>query len=161
MNSIYRLSHPINLRRTGLSFLIALIWLSSGCASLVQSVLQEPKIELSRVWMREAGPKGATLVFALKVDNPNAIELFVDRLAYSISLGGQKLTDSTVENRVSVPAQGTGLVEIPLTIEFSKIMTAMTAALTGAPVKYDIAGTAEVGLFKLPFARSGEIKIDR
>jgi LEA14-like dessication related protein len=121
--------------------------------------MKEPKVEFSRVVARDANLNGATLVFVLKVDNPNATDLKVSSLDYSVDVGGKKLSDGKVEKGVVLAANSTGEVELPLPILYQHVFASLSDLLTKGTTDYKISGTARVGLFSVPFNKTGVVNL--
>ncbi|RYZ85194.1 MAG: hypothetical protein EOP04_16475, partial [Proteobacteria bacterium] len=59
-----------------------LLFLTLGCASMFNKLIDKPKIDLDRVSVRDANLTGATLLFIVKVANPNKVDIKVDEIAY-------------------------------------------------------------------------------
>jgi LEA14-like dessication related protein len=139
----------------GLSSLV----LTNGCASLVGKVVEKPRVELDHVSLKDSDLRGTTAVFVVKVENPNSVDLKVDDIAYRVFLSGQEFAKASTGKAVTVPAKGTSLVELPLPVEYSKILNGLQALLLSKPVDYRIEGAAKLSLFSIPFQKEGQLEL--
>jgi LEA14-like dessication related protein len=130
-----------------------------GCETLISAVLKEPNVQLSRVSVRDGSVRGATLVLALKIDNPNAIALSVDELRYKVELAGQMIADTQSNKAVSVPANGSSEIEIPLAVKYEQLISSLQILMAGGTTQYKVTGDAKMGLFRLPFNKAGAIQL--
>jgi LEA14-like dessication related protein len=149
-------------RRTSLAIWVLVVLFLiplSGCETLISAVLKEPNVQLSRVSVRDSSVRGATLVLALKVDNPNAIALSVDELRYKVELAGQMIADSQSNKEVSVPANGSSEIEIPLAVKYEQLISSLQILMAGGTTQYKVTGDAKMGLFRLPFIKAGSLQL--
>jgi LEA14-like dessication related protein len=130
-----------------------------SCASFWEAVLEKPTVELDRVAVTDADLKGATLVFIIAVENPNSIEIKINRINYKVFVNGKELTQAVMEKSVTIPGKSKGLVELPLPIEYRRIFTDLKDLLFSESASYKIEGEAQLNLFNLPFVKEGSIKL--
>lgn len=129
----------------------------AGCAALSEKVIERPDVEISNVGLQDVGMRGATLVFGVKVDNPNAFKLQLNGLKYTLEMGGKQLAANELQEPAEVPANGSSVINVPVTFKFSEVFSSLTDfAQTGAS-SYRIKGDARLGLFTVPFSRTGEL----
>lgn len=147
------------MKKYFLPIIVGFLFCFSACTSVIQAVLKEPKVDLARVVARDADLKGATLVFVLKVDNPNPTELKVNALNYSVDIGGKKLSDGKVDKSVAVAANSVGEVELPLQVQYQNIFDSLNDLLLKGTTEYKITGSAKVGLFTVPFNKTGTVNL--
>jgi LEA14-like dessication related protein len=140
-------------------YLIPLMFLFLGACETIQQLkdMKEPKVELENVDIKDAGIASATLVFALKVDNPNPFELKVDGLDYQVDVSGSPLTSGVVNNPLAVGAKTASVIALPITVKYSDLFDSVTALLTNKQAPYRIKGAARIGVLSIPFEESGEL----
>ncbi|MBC7370193.1 MAG: LEA type 2 family protein [Bdellovibrionaceae bacterium] len=132
---------------------------TTGCASLFNKLVEKPKIDLDRVSVRDANLTGVTLLFIVKVANPNKVDIKVDEIAYKVFINGKEITKAKTEKTVLVPAEKTAEVEIPLPIEYTKIFSDLKDLLTSKTAQYRIEGDAKLAMFTIPFKKEGQIQV--
>jgi len=92
-----------------------------ACSSLVGKFLENPKIELQNVSVQDINFSGCKLMFHLKVENPNKVDIKVDEVNYKIYLNDKEVTTTKTESSVTIPAKSEALVDLPLPVEYQKI----------------------------------------
>jgi LEA14-like dessication related protein len=128
-----------------------------------------PDISLERVSVSELAWTGARATLELAVDNPNAFDLALDRLDYDLAVNGDAWVTGGEGVTANVPARGTGLLRIPVQLDFATIGRSAYQLLTGSGAfEYSLdgrlqgtAGDDRLGAFDLGFSRSGEADIER
>lgn len=145
-----------------MALLMGLVTLASfaltGCASIAEQIIKEPKVNLSRVNVKDVTAQGATVLFGVEVDNPNAFALKVDSLRYDIEIGGKALTSGRIEQAAEVQANAKSIVDIPVPVKFSEIFSSVMDLVSSGSKPFRVRGEAKFGLFTLPFDKTGEIK---
>ena len=131
----------------------------SGCATVAEKVIEKPKVALDKVGVRDVDGKGATLVFAVKVDNPNPFGIKVDALKYDIEIGGKLLSSGKLDQEADVAAKSISIVNIPIPVKFSDIYSSAMDLISNKSSTYRVRGAANVGLFEIPFDEKGDFKI--
>lgn len=130
-----------------------------SCSSLLSNVLEKPKIELSGIDVRDADFKGATLVFHMAVENPNSVDLKVDKVTYKVFINDKAITEASTDKAISVPAKGKGIVDLPMPLEYQKVFSNIQELLTANSAAYKIEGNAKLNLFSIPFTKEGSVKL--
>lgn len=130
-----------------------------GCQSLVESVLEKPQVQFHSVSVRDATKEGATAVIAIDVLNPNAIELTVDQLNYSLEIGGREVAKAQVREFAKLEAKATSRVEIPVPFLYSQVFTSVLDLISKGTAAYKVRGEARVGIFTLPFDHGGDVQL--
>ncbi|MGI9302979.1 MAG: LEA type 2 family protein [Gammaproteobacteria bacterium] len=144
--------------RLGRVCVFAMMLVLSGCAGLEQ-IVQTPAAVVENVELGNVGVQGMTALFTLKVDNPNAFALAVSGLGYALSLNGRELFQGESDQSISVPANGSGSVTLPITVGFADLMEAVPNLLTSRAVDYEFNGFAKAGPFKIPYRRNGQFDL--
>lgn len=140
-----------------MSFVVAAVF-STGCSSL-EKIVQKPKVEFDHVTLKDSDLNSTTAVFVVKVENPNDIDIKVNDIAYTVFLSGQEFAKANTGKVINVPAKGHSMVEIPLPVQYSKLVGGLQSLLTNKPVDYRIEGDAKLSLFSIPFKKEGEFKL--
>ena len=144
-------------------FISALIFAAatslSGCKSLIESAVKEPKITFDSVKVRDPKKEGATAVIALNVQNPNGFEIVVDRLKYSLELDGKSISSSELHKVATIAAKATTKVEVPVPFRYDQVFSSIMDLLGKGSAPYKVKGDASVGPFTLPFDHTGDVKI--
>lgn len=135
--------------------------LFTACSALLDKVVKEPKIKLERVDVRETNLSGAKLAFVLEVQNPNDYEIKVDQVDYKVFLGEDFFAEAKTPNAVSVAANKTQQVELPLPIEYSKVLNGLQGLLLGETVSYRVEGKVKLAFLGLniPFDEKGKLDL--
>lgn len=143
---------------------LALLWIlaiftMSGCSSLVEAVLEKPKVQFHSVQVRDAVADGATAVIALDVENPNGVSLTVDRMTYALELGGKPVAQAEVKEFATLKAREISRVEIPVPFKYGAIFSSVLDLLRNGTAAYKVTGEARIGIFTLPFEHVGDVKL--
>lgn len=131
----------------------------TGCESLVESVLEKPQVQFHSVSVRDLTKDGATAVIAIDVLNPNAIQLTVDQLNYSLEIGGREVARAQVREFAKLEAKAKSRVEIPVPFQYSQVFTSVFDLVSKGSAAYKVRGEARVGIFSLPFDHGGEVQL--
>lgn len=131
----------------------------SGCSSLVEALVTEPKVTFHSVSVRDAKQDGATAVIALNVENPNGISLTLDRLTYSLELGGRAVARAELEKVATIAAHATSKVEVPVPFRYDQVFASVLDLISRGSAAYKVTGEARIGFFNLPFDHTGDLKL--
>lgn len=131
----------------------------AGCSSLVEAVLEKPRVQFYGVQVRDANADGATAVIMLDVENPNNVSLTVDRMTYALELGGRSIAQAEVKEFATLKARETSRVEIPVPFKYNAVFSSVLDLLRSGTAAYRVTGEARIGIFALPFQHSGDVKL--
>lgn len=137
----------------------ALVLAGSGCSSLVQSLVKEPKVSFSGVGVRDAKADGATAIIMLDVENPNNVSLTVDRLKYALEMGGKPIASSEIQKVATIAAKATTKVEVPVPFRYDQVFSSLLELVGKGSASYKVTGEAAIGMFTLPFDHKGDVKL--
>ena len=129
----------------------------SNCATLLN--LEKPEVNLQRVFVRDTSLSGTTLVFVVKVDNPNKQDIKVQEIAYKVFISGKELTQAKTEKPVAVPANGSSEVELPLPVKYTSLFENIGDILLSREVAYKIVGDAKLSFINIPFSKEGKVEL--
>jgi LEA14-like dessication related protein len=127
--------------------------------------LENPTFLLKEISLTRLSPQEVHLQFGIEVQNPNRFDLKLRSLEYVAVLNDREVGQGRIQTEVTIPQFASSLVHVPLQADLQKLGPILAAVLTGAPLKYQVTGSAVVkaalGTATLPFSKSGEIKIKR
>ncbi len=138
---------------------VASLSVVAGCASMVAAVLEAPKVHPHSVRVKDSTGDGAVAVIALSVENPNGVDLTVDRLDYVLSIGGRAISSAQIQDPANIKARATTVVEIPVPFKYSEVFVSVLDLLRTGTAVYKVTGEAKIGIFTLPFDQSGDLKL--
>ncbi len=130
-----------------------------GCASFLSAIVKEPKLSFASVSVRDAKQDGATAIIALNVENPNGVEITIDRLQYALEMGGRAIAANEIEKIATIAAHKTTIVEIPVPFKYDQVFASILDLLSKGTANYKVKGVARIGLFNLPFDHVGDVKL--
>lgn len=132
----------------------------SGCFSL-SKVIEKPKVKLESLNVKSPTLEGATLIFALQVDNPNKVPLQVDELTYDLEMSGKALSSGRLPKGARVEAHSKSVIEIPVPVKYSDLFASVMQLIKNSSSPYRIKGSAKIGPFQIPFDQTGEVKLPK
>lgn len=104
-------------------------------------------------------------LLAVRVDNTNQFAANLAAMDYAFSLAGTPVANSSLRKAVSLPAGGSGVLEIPVSFAPSRAGLALLDVLRGNSASYELGGTMQLetpfGPLSLPFERSGTAPLKR
>ncbi len=148
--------HLICKNQTVLWIVLAL----SGCTLYNARNMQKPKAELATIEVKSTDGKGTLLLFGIRVENPNPFPLKVDSVQYEVEIAGRKLAEEKIAQPTEVAAKSTAIVQLPMRLKFADLFSSIGELLRNDFAAYRLKGSAQVGLFNLPFDESGQFKIE-
>ncbi len=149
--------------RIGFALFAALL---AGCQSMQDIIgsVPKPSARVIGASIRGLTLENIVLLFDVEVENPYATSLPLIDLGYSLASGGAKFLEGTVTPTGSIPAGGKQVIQLPATVPFSSMITALKGVKPGAIVPYTadfrIGVDAPVlGRLDIPFSKSGELPV--
>ena len=145
---------------------LVLVSLLAGCQSLqdMAGMAQKPTAQVIGTSIRGLSLSNAVLLFDVEVSNPYATALPLANLSYALNSGGKKILEGSVQPTGSIPAKGKQVLQLPVTVGFAPVMTALKGVKPGAVVPYTVdfklgVEAPVVGLLEVPLSKSGELPI--
>lgn len=149
---------------TGLCLTLAAVTLIlSGCAAVGQALnIQNPTYSFRdvRPHVNIALPLSASSIdfdMTVGVMNPNSVGLRLDRFDFSLFVNDSRLLDSVTDERISIPANGTGDVRLRARVGYENIRSIwqeIVGLIQGDRARYEIRGNAyyntPVGQLRFP-----------
>ncbi|MBN1465353.1 LEA type 2 family protein [candidate division KSB1 bacterium] len=148
-----------NLRPGGLLAAFDIPFSKSGSLPNVRI----PEITFSGLQVKKMGLTGIDLELGLNLVNKNIFGFDIGKLNYDIALAGSQLIKGTTQNLASVPAKGTGVIKLPVSLDLSGALGSLRSILGGNSVQATIIGDTDLktpfGPINLPFNTTQEIPI--
>lgn len=122
---------------------------------------QEPTITLEKIKPLNFSFDKQELEFTLNVENPNAFTLPINTLAFTAKLAGEHIADGASNERVTIPANGSALLNIVVTTSLSKLISKLQSATDeGNNLDYNVKGRLKLDNWPkvIPFDSSGKIE---
>ena len=152
-----------NLRGMQNSF-IASRWGSLALALVLSACNRpEPPAVVPRsIAVKSAGPEGLTLALQLDVRNPNSFPLAARSVDGVLRNGdGIELGRAAASPEAPIPASGSAVVPVELTVSFTNLAALAALALSRDTLSYRFKGQAQMGSERLnisvPFELGGEL----
>ena len=150
-----------NLLLSGLVLCVA----STGCSSLTN--LQRPSAAVTGMNLGEVDERGFTMNFDVNLSNPNSVALPLAAADYKLGLGGVQVLDGKAKPAGSVPANGSRVVMLPVSVTFDHLLSAEQAIrASGGDVPYDLdaglsfdTGNPLFGSLRVPLRHSGTLPL--
>lgn len=116
------------------------------------SALQEPEVSLAGISVGSVGLDGGTLRVRLNVVNPNSFGLQAEGLDYVIEVAEDgaegavwdTLSAGSYDERITVEADDSAFVEIPIRFRYRDLGTALGSLLSTGSFDYRITGTVQM-----------------
>jgi len=151
-----------------LSICLASLFLAllAGCQSLqdIAGMAQKPTAQVVGSSIRGLSLQNAVLLFDIEVANPYGAALPLADLSYALNSNGKKILEGSIQPSGSIPARGTQVLQLPVTVGFAQVMAAFKGVKPGSVLPY----TADfrisldapvVGKIEVPLSKSGELPI--
>ncbi|NOZ62154.1 MAG: LEA type 2 family protein [Calditrichaeota bacterium] len=128
-----------------------------------------PSIKLSSLKLKSINFSSAKVELQLKVDNPNAFSLNINKLNYDFLVNNKQWGVGQIAEALQINQKGSSIIKIPLSLNFVEIGRTVYSMLTGkSGLNYQLKGDAALTSslkvmpqLSLPFNRTGNIKISR
>lgn len=142
--------------------LVLIFGLLTGCESLTKSILKDPEVTVMGVDVTDITMSEISLSVNMNVKNPNAIPLRLDRITYQFNISGDTVTEGTMTEGLQVPAVGENNLRLPLKFKFSTISGILQGLMQSSFTKeYELKGSAQLGIFSIPFSKRGEVQLKK
>ncbi len=131
-----------------------------SCSSL-QQLVQPPDVKVEDINIADFSFEDVTLDFGLLVNNPNAFGIDLQGYEYSFAVEGKEFLSASEERPFKVDAAGASTVQIPVTINFKKLLSLIKQTQDLDSLNFDLVGKLHPGgvlsAFNIPFERSGRL----
>lgn len=114
---------------------------SVGCQSV-----KPPTVAVDGARVGAIDADGFTLDVQLNVTNPNDRDVPVGKSTYKLALAGTKVASGAADPDVTIPANGTAAVTLPITVKFDDLLNVGTAIVRDpARLRYDVDANVKIG----------------
>ncbi len=128
-------------------------------------IFKDPEVELLPLKVRELTIGGTDLTFEVRFKNPNAFDLIVDKINYTLVFAGQSTAEGSFGGNKNIDAQSEKVFSLPLLLDFSELGKEVSDAFESQTVPCKFSGLIEVstvwGKLRIPFDKSGGLAISR
>jgi LEA14-like dessication related protein len=132
----------------------------AGCATLEQMV-QKPTADFSGMRITGADLLKSTAVFSFDIHNPNPINLRAGRITYDLKLNGRNFVNGQLDQGLTVPAGGTGRLQVPVTMAYLDFFDSMAQLWSERNADYALTGGIAVGPIVIPFQAHGVLDLPK
>lgn len=142
--------------------LVLVLGFLTGCESLTKSFLKDPEVTVLNVDVTDITLSEISLSVNMNVKNPNSIPLKLDRVTYQFNVSGNTVTEGSMTEGLQVPAAGENNLRLPLKFKFSTVSGILQGLMQKSLTKdYELKGSAQLGIFSIPFSKRGEIQLKK
>lgn len=146
------------------SFLIIgtclVMFVLQACGSLDKRLNPiQPEVFIDAIKIEDATLSGLTALLTLNVQNPNNFALNARGLDYTMSLAGTNILSGENTSSMSVPALGSGKIEVPVRISYADILETIPKIFETGIASYNFTGSIHTRLFNIPFDKTDELKL--
>jgi LEA14-like dessication related protein len=142
--------------------LAALLFTSSGCATLLRQAFQSPIVEVTDVQVKAIGLQGATLDVQLSIQNPNEYRIDAEKVSYNFFVDSTKVVSGEVAQRLTLEEKGRITLTLPVSFDYAALQTAMRYYLSKGALDYRVEGmftlVTPVGRLTRPYAGRGRVE---
>lgn len=153
-------------RRLALVVLVALPLAScQTLLTLLSQAFQRPVATYREATLQSITLDDATVAATFDIQNPNAVALDVEGIAYEFALDGKKLFDGQLPGGLQLVPNGKSPLVVPVRVPFAAVPELLTTLATKAEAPYTVRATVSVrtpiGLMSLPVGWSGQLPIPK
>lgn len=137
----------------------------AGCAGGQLAKPKAPNVSLAGMQILSMDLTQQTIRLSLNLDNPNAFMLPLRGMGYDLKLNGKSFISGSSNDELNLPANGSSTLDLDVSANLLTLFSDLKSLnlMSGGPVDYELSGSVGVlsqGL-KLPFNRSGQVKLSR
>ena len=150
----------MNIRLLSIAFICLALLVLQGCGTLDKRLNPiQPKVFIDAIEIEDATLSGLTALLTLNVENPNNFALNARGLDYTMSLAGTDILSGENSSNMSVPALGSGKIEVPVRISYASILETIPKVLETGVASYNFSGSIHTRLFNIPFTKTDDLKL--
>ncbi|MDM8526312.1 LEA type 2 family protein [Desulfococcaceae bacterium HSG8] len=147
-------------RKTALFILSLTMMAICGCATL-QQLIQKPVVQFKDMSLKSTSFVEGDFVFRFDVKNPNPIGATIRNIVYDLRFDDKTFIRNSLEQRVSLPANGSNTVELPVTVNYLELFQSVEDFIRSKKLAYDLSGSIGVGPFDIPYHKKGNFVLPR
>lgn len=139
-------------------FCLSLLFLCQ-CETISSSLIEAPSIELKELKISALSFESVEFTALLNADNKNALDLNIDQIDYQMKIADKSLFSGSTKTPILLKSAQNNQVEIPFEIKFKDAKEAFKELIVNRNNIYTFDGTSKIGIFKVPFSKTGTLKI--
>jgi LEA14-like dessication related protein len=149
----------MQMKKVGLNLvlLLSLLLLTTACKF---GEIQNPQIDVIKSSFKSVSLKQGRLDTQLRVTNPNVFKLPIKAVSYKLFLNEKEFIAGTSQLGLKIPAGGNQLVELPVDIEYEKLLGGLGSLFKNKAIRFQLKGEIDFGLVSVPYRKTGEFKIN-
>lgn len=138
----------------------------SACASMPESLVASPRVNLSNVQVVGLGFSTQTFLLSFDVANPNPFPLPVNNVSYGVKLDGQRFASGETVSDFTVPAHGDASFTISVDLNLLQTAPQLLSIVrdgTRQDIPYELVGRFGVDIPMVPtikYRNSGNIRLN-
>jgi LEA14-like dessication related protein len=153
----------VRTRRTHSALACVSLLLAALSTAGCEQLFQKPRVSVRRVDIIGVSFTGLDAKLVLAVDNPNVLGIDLARLTYNLTVDNHAFVQGAGDHTLHVPAQGSGELQLPISIKFVELGQALASLFTKRQVPFSIAtklgfGTP-IGVIDVPLSHSGQFPV--
>ncbi len=146
---------------TTIALLVLLPFTLQSCATTASMLdPEQPTVTLEKIKPLNFSFDKQKLELTLNVENPNAFSLPLNTLNFAAEIAGEHIADGVSRERVTIPANGSALLNVVVTTSLSKLIARVQSATEeGNNLDYNVKGKLKLDNWPkmIPFDSSGKI----
>jgi LEA14-like dessication related protein len=134
----------------------------AACTTLPS--VEPPEVSLVGLTLGRAGVLEHRLWVDLRLSNPNAFPLALERLQFALEVNQQRFGRGSLRREVGLPAHGEVVVPVLMTITTGDLIATMMDLSSEQQLPYRLVGEAELGHVAaqtMPFEGHGRLELPR
>jgi LEA14-like dessication related protein len=136
---------------------------SSSCAGLGR-IFEKPKVHILSYDVTHVSLESADLVFAVSVENPNALSFVLDTVGYRLWVNGEQLLDGRSDLQAAIAARSASEVRFPVRLRFSDVLRVLRAVKEERHAGYELEADFRfdvpvVGHLQVPVRKQGDFSL--
>ena len=125
-------------------FLAAALLLTTSCAEILQRLaLVNCRYSFHDIAPVNVGLTSLELRLAIKIDNPNAVEVILDRLGFDFFINDNQIFQGNMSERLNIASRGSSILEHVISISYLEAGLAIISAVKQGQAAYRLTGNAE------------------
>jgi len=128
-------------------------------------VFAKPRVHVLGADVANVTLASTDVVFAVAVENPNAISFVLDTVGYHLRVNGERLLDGETPLRAEIAARSASEVRLPVRLRYSDVLRVFQAVKGERHAGYDLEADFHfavpvVGKFSVPVRKQGDFSLD-
>jgi len=121
--------------------------------------IQSPEVRVTDSRFHSVSLSYGRLDNQLQISNPNIFKLPIKSVSYTLFLNDKEFIAGTTQHSLKIPAGGSQMVELPLDIQYEKLLKGLGSIFRNKAIRFQLKGEIDFGLIKVPYRKTGEFTI--